>query len=507
MSDKIIIGKHTLESITSGMYSDPFVVFREYIQNAVDSIDNAIKKGIITGDDGQIVVKLVPLEREIIIKDNGIGISSLDAEKTLISIGNSKKSSDTSRGFRGIGRLSALSYCEKLSFITTTQGEKLATKVTLDASKLSRLLLSETDDNKTIIEVLNEIYSVEFFPEKEAAHYFTVQMEGVQENSNLYSYEDVVDYLSQNVPVPYDPDFVWGKEITNRLKQEGYCIDTYNVSVAFGTSITPIYKPYSDEFIVDKSKNVVDHINDIDIISIDYENGRRCAIGWIAKTSYFGSIYDKSIKGIRLRKGNILIGDQQTLNVVFKDARFNGWSIGEIFAIDKQLIPNARRDNFEKNTACFFLLEQLSHISSTIAKEIRAASLKRNAELSSAIAETNKASRAAIEAIDSGITQNHKGAISHKLKTAQRTVFNTSICDESGDYYQAIAFDELDMLIGKLKGATSYKALNAIDKLTITEKKILEKVFDTIASLKVDNAEIIIDALLDAFDSGEKMNG
>ena len=45
--NNIIIGKHTLESLTSGMYSDPYVVYREYIQNAVDSIDNAIAQGIL----------------------------------------------------------------------------------------------------------------------------------------------------------------------------------------------------------------------------------------------------------------------------------------------------------------------------------------------------------------------------------------------------------------------------------------------------------------------------
>lgn len=42
----IVIGKHTLESLTSGMYSDPFVVFREYIQNATDSIDAAYKEKV-----------------------------------------------------------------------------------------------------------------------------------------------------------------------------------------------------------------------------------------------------------------------------------------------------------------------------------------------------------------------------------------------------------------------------------------------------------------------------
>ena len=106
----IIIGKHTLESLTSGMYSDSYVVFREYIQNSVDSIDEAIRAGVLLPGSEQISVRLVPTDNQIVIHDNGLGISTVDAEKTLISIGNSKKSSENSRGFRGIGRLSALSY-------------------------------------------------------------------------------------------------------------------------------------------------------------------------------------------------------------------------------------------------------------------------------------------------------------------------------------------------------------------------------------------------------------
>ena len=46
----IVIGKHTLESLTSGMYSDPYVVFREYIQNSVDSVDEAIRAKVWLGD-------------------------------------------------------------------------------------------------------------------------------------------------------------------------------------------------------------------------------------------------------------------------------------------------------------------------------------------------------------------------------------------------------------------------------------------------------------------------
>ena len=75
MSDNIIIGKHTLESLTSGMYADPFVVFREYVQNCVDSIDNAVSQGILKRGEEQITVRLSPLERRIVIRDNGLGIA------------------------------------------------------------------------------------------------------------------------------------------------------------------------------------------------------------------------------------------------------------------------------------------------------------------------------------------------------------------------------------------------------------------------------------------------
>ena len=74
---------------------------------------------------------------------------------------------------------------------------------------------------------------------------------------------DVLDYLSQNVPVPYSPDFSWGKEIEKRLKQEGYESRKYNLHLSFGSNTVPVYKPYKDVFLVDKGKNITDNIRDI----------------------------------------------------------------------------------------------------------------------------------------------------------------------------------------------------------------------------------------------------
>lgn len=495
----IIIGKHTLESLTSGMYADPYVVFREYIQNSVDSIDEAVQAGVLLPGVEQITVRLVPTENQIVISDNGLGIPTEEVEKTLISIGNSKKTSESSRGFRGIGRLSALSYCQQLTFTTSFKGESIATKIVIDAAKLSEILTDDSKTDVTVVDVLESVYAVSAISEREDAHYFSVQLDGVDANSRLLSCADVQDYLTQNAPVPYSPDFIWGNEITKRLQNEGLEISVYNISLEYGTKTTPIYKPYKDEFIVDKGKNITDVVQDIQIIKILNENKNLTAIGWFAKTNYMGSIYEKAVKGIRLRKGNILIGDHQTLNVVFKDARFNGWSIGEIFIIDKQLVPNARRDNFEKNPAYFFLFEQLMTIAASITKEIRSASLKRNSTLSNAIEQLHATAQQATTALDEGVSGIQKGLITRKLKEAQIAVSNSSANGDSEQYYQDIAFAELDMLIGKFKGTTRYKALNTIDRLTNTEKKILERIIQVIDSLNIESADSVIEAILNEF--------
>ena len=496
----IIIGKHTLESLTTGMYADPYVVFREYIQNAADAIDNAVRQGILLKSAAEIIIHLSPVERAIVISDNGTGLSANEAEQTLISIGNSKKTSEIDRGFRGIGRLAALGYCSKLTFETSTLSEKTGTRIVIDSRKLSQLLTAKDDRDVTVTEVLGQVYSVEQYPENSESHYFRVLLNDVDEASGLNDYENVISYISQNAPVPYDPnDFVWGEEIIRRLRSEGLEVNSYNILVSFGNAVKPIYKPYKDRFLVDKGKSLFDSMSDIDLVKIKQNDGSMLAVAWLGKTNYLGSIYDKSVKGIRLRKGNIQIGDGQTLNTIFKDARFNGWAIGEVFVSSTQLIPNARRDNFEKTPAYFVLTEQLQKIAAEITREIRAASLKRNRELSEELEKARGIVQDAVDAIENGADVTAKTRISQKLTSAQKAVSNSSTIDESGMYYQEIAFEELDMLIGTLKGATAFKAINTLKTLNKTEKKILEHVFSVIINQLGTEADKLIDALIDDF--------
>lgn len=499
----IVIGKHTLESLTTWMYADPFVVYREYIQNAADSIDGAIECGVLKREDNYIDVRIAPFENKIIIEDNGVGIIADEAEKTLISIGNSKKASDNSRGFRGIGRLAGLGYCAKLIFETSAYGENEGARVTIDAQKLAERLSLDEKDDISAKEVLEQIYSFEKYKEKEKKHYFKVTMEGVDQDSHLCVRSSVYDYLSQNVPVPYDNEkFAWGQEVKNRLKADGYIIPEYNINLTCSGETTPVVKPLTDYFSLDKSGNTIDKIRNIRSVQFINEEGVVSAYGWIADTSYLGSIYDKRIKGLRIRKGNILIGDEQTLNVAFKDARFNGWSIGEIFVIDPKLIPNARRDNFEKTPAYFIFMEQIRNMAAGITKEIRKASIKRNQELAQTIKTTQSISKEASAIVDSeGIDPLRTVSLKKRLIETKNALEKVSSNDEMDLYNKEIAFDELDMLMGKIQGITAYKALNVSHGINNNEKRTLEKVFDVIVSTHPDEAEEMIDAILKVFSS------
>lgn len=145
--NNIEIGKFTLESLTTGMYTDPEIVFREYIQNFVDSLDKAIEENIINLDDCRIEI-IIDSDRQVItIKDNGAGIPKDKAAKILTDIGNSTKHHTKNRGFRGIGRLGGLSYCRTLSFCTSSVGDNQKTIVTFNCEKLRELLVRDRRDH------------------------------------------------------------------------------------------------------------------------------------------------------------------------------------------------------------------------------------------------------------------------------------------------------------------------------------------------------------------------
>ncbi|MCI5189017.1 MAG: hypothetical protein D3905_04295 [Candidatus Electrothrix sp. AS4_5] len=231
MNNSRIIGKHTLESLTVGMYADNRIVFREYVQNATDAIDNAVATGIIEQKDGRIDITIDSKRKEIRIRDNGTGIRNQDVYHTLGDIGKSTKRHSENRGFRGIGRLGGLGYCTELQFITSYQGEKLKIVTLWDAKELRRVLQPDNDNYEAIVEVIDAVTIQEEQPEKESEHYFEVVMSGIEEEHfNLLDIENIKYYLSQVAPVPFDyTQNMALKKVNDHLQNLGVSPEEYKI--------------------------------------------------------------------------------------------------------------------------------------------------------------------------------------------------------------------------------------------------------------------------------------
>lgn len=78
--------------------------------------------------------------------------------------------------------------------------------------------------------------------------------------------------------------------------------------------------------------------------------------GWYSISTLKGQMKPKNLaRGIRLRKENIQIGDEEICKKFFtktEDQRFSFYYFGEIHALSKELIPNSRRDYFGESKVC-----------------------------------------------------------------------------------------------------------------------------------------------------------
>ena len=199
-----IAGKFLLEILTKGMYSNPMHVYREYIQNSSDSIDKAIAGGILQTAEAEIHIFIDNKKRNIVIRDNGLGIPQDIARIKLMNIGASDKDGVTERGFRGIGRLGGLAYAEKVQFITSALGDATKTIMTCDCVRMQQLLQKSNNETSDIMETFKAISMFDEQPEDAAKHYFEVRLIGVPKESGLLDEEDAVRYLAETAPIDFD---------------------------------------------------------------------------------------------------------------------------------------------------------------------------------------------------------------------------------------------------------------------------------------------------------------
>ena len=342
------IGKDVIESLTVGMYEDSRFIFREYIQNSADQIDKAIKEGLIKKPQGEIHIQIDADKRTILIEDNATGIPQDQVQPILQNIAASTKIRGIDKGFRGIGRLGGLAYCEKLIFETSYKGEASKTVLTWDAALL-RNLINNRNQKEEAVDVIQKVTHVQQLPEKSDEHYFKVLLQGVTVEE-LLNKEEIGTYLSMVAPLPFATSFIYKKQIADELKKEGISLDEYNIYL----NTEQLFKGYST-YIYDgdhQNKKKADEIIDIIFFKELDENKNLLYWGWYGVSGFNRQL--KSInhaRGFRLRKSNIQIGSEYALQKLHRDKRFNFYFFGEIHGMSNDLIPNSRRDYFIENAA------------------------------------------------------------------------------------------------------------------------------------------------------------
>ncbi len=363
-------GIYLLENLTSGMYNDPLSIYREYIQNAVDSIDIGLTNG--HKDSLSVHIDLDPFKRQIMIRDNGAGISSDIAEEVLSSIGCSNKSDKSLRGFRGIGRLGGVAFCDKAIFRTKARGEVVESEQVWDCLKLRHLI----DTKRTSLSFKDFFETVTAFSQHNGQRrkdsYFEVTLEVLSSFKNhVFDIETLSTYLGQVAPVPFDNiNFPFGDDIDKYLKNN---FDSYNFyDIYLNDKI--VFKPYRSIIKTTVKKGGQDSIEDICFFKIKGKKEEYLAYGWYGhRKNLLGSIKRcEGYSGIRVRVGNILIGDAHLLDRCFREERFNSYMIGEIHVTSPELIPNSRRDDFVDNeTKALFYNAVEKEIGLPVSKEIR----------------------------------------------------------------------------------------------------------------------------------------
>lgn len=376
VNEPIVVGKDILDLLTGSMYVNPLNIYREYVQNAADAIDDARDGGLVFRQEPGIAISLDHKERLILIRDNGISIPAKDFVGRLTSIGDSRKRGKMLRGFRGVGRLSGLGYCQELIFRGRAEGDSKVTEVRWDG----RALREKVRDQFFVgglAEVVQAVVTVNELPGNGfPQRFFEVELRKVSRlrNDLLLNEDAIRNYLSQVAPVPFSEDFLFGQEIQKRLKAHGIKAP---IHIEINDGKGQIFHRAHNR--IPTTGKVPELVRDVEYVEYQGLDGEVCAVGWISDHSYAGAIPKKfGLGGIRLRVGNIQIGDESISAEYFPESRFAGWVIGDIHIISPKILPNGRRDEFEPSPHYSHLQGELTLQAKKITQRIRERSAQRN---------------------------------------------------------------------------------------------------------------------------------
>lgn len=343
---KIRLGSDLIECLSWSLYEKPIVLFREAIQNSIDAFDakNSNWKDLL------ISITLDQQKREVTVRDNGPGLSVDEFSNALGSLGNSMKKKKNLAGCRGIGRLSGLGICDEIAFISHAKDCKFESNCIIDAKGI-RSGLASSDHNAELSEFISNYVS---FSKKEVStdskSFFSVIYKNIKRLSSdqLLNPRHVEEYILDMAPVPIRNSH----HIVTKIEQ---FYAKYELPYGIGVQINGsgnLQKIVEASNLIDSNSLLV--YEDHELVN---ENNDPIGAAWFIHHDYLGSLGKSAFRGLRFRHKNILIGNEDTFSYLFKEPRFNRWTLGEVHALDQAIRPSVKRDDFEPNES----FNKLSH--------------------------------------------------------------------------------------------------------------------------------------------------
>jgi len=298
-----------LETLTTALYQDPIIFFREYVQNSIDAYIDATRDDKSKEFNGfSVKIRVDKDKSNITIEDNGYGIKEGEFLIKMNRIGESDKNREDQIGFRGIGRLSAMPLCEELIFENKPQGINKRLIFKWNGNKFNELLNKGEDINTSVDKLTSN--SSENCDGNINDHYFKVEVRGYQDAiKDILKSANWENRLRVLLPLRYSPQFTKQEEIKNYYQNfMGQSLDKFSCSVTLNA--VELYKPYDDKHILESKIRFWD----LKFPSEKEESpDEKIGILWFSFNRLIKALPKNEPYGILVRSKNMLMGNEFSL--------------------------------------------------------------------------------------------------------------------------------------------------------------------------------------------------
>lgn len=359
MQQEILIGRDVLETLTSSLYEDPIIIFREYVQNSLDAFNIATEDTSLKFDGFCVNIDIDQKNKDIVIKDNGYGIKD-NFSIIMLRLGDSDKlGSKGNIGFRGIGRLSGLLFCSRLTFENKVAGEQHVDTCEWDGDKYRSILETKIskDSDQTVNQVISQIAEISSYEYKGNVddHFFQV---------TLHGYNEELDETIKNINFKHNISLLLPIKYSKAFKSHTQIEDEYEKVMGSPLSkyFCPVFlngekleKEYSEDNVLASGIKFW-IINGI--VNSKTEASGPIGLLWFTFDQKLSARKNDNLYGILIRSKNVLMGNNDTLaNISSSSSTFVSTHrelvqtlrgvYGELLLDSNVLVDNARRDWFK----------------------------------------------------------------------------------------------------------------------------------------------------------------